>query len=225
MCFFIRAWWGVGQAEPGAILFASAATCTRRNGNQWRGHWCRPASETGALQTHLQNEEGVRCWRAGLVLRHRAHWCGKQAEQVLLQSVSEGCVCSHSRRVRLNPAFPRTPPFCSRSMVSPRDTWLAGVGLRRQPTPRRRTWETARENYACPSCVPGPRISFAGGPASGCVRKRGSTVAKAGENLVPRRCTSVGWELRVRGKSVGEIRADSQSDQCDCCLVSRWGSG
>ena len=53
--------------------------------------------------------------------------------------VSEGCVGSYSRRIRVNPEFPGTPPFRSRPTVSPRDTWLAGVGLRGQPTPRRRT--------------------------------------------------------------------------------------
>ena len=96
------------------------------------------------------NEEGLRCWRAGSVLRHRAHWCCKQAEQVLLQSVWEGCIGSHSQRIRDNPAFPRTPPFRSRSTASPRDPWLASVRLRRQLAARRGTWETAREDYARP---------------------------------------------------------------------------
>ena len=93
--FVVRAWWGVGQAESAAICIAAATTCAWYNGHQLRGHWCWTASETVALQTHFQNEEGVRCQRAGSVLRHRAHWCCKQAERVLLLIVSEGCVRSH----------------------------------------------------------------------------------------------------------------------------------
>ena len=222
---FCRAWWVFGETQSGAIYTAATTTSSWHNGHQWRGHWCWTASETGALQTHLQNEEGVRCWRAGPVLCHRAHWCCKQAERVLLQSVSKGCVGSHSRRIRDRPALSRTPPFCSRPTASPRDTWMAGVGFRRQPTPWGWARETAREVYACAPCSPGPRISFSGGPNSGCIRKRGSTAANVGEGLVPHRCSSVGWELRACGKTLEVIRADSQPTQCNCCLVPRWGFG
>ena len=46
-------------------------------------------------------------------------------------------------------------------------------------------------------------------------------VANAGASFVIGRCTSIGRKLRSRGKFVGAIRADSQSDQYNCCLVSR----
>ena len=115
----------------------------------------------------------------------------------------------------------RTPPFRSRSAASSRDTWLAGVRLRRQPAPGRGARKTARESYACPSCNPGPRSSFSRGPDSGCIRKRGPTAANVGGGLVPHRCSSVGWELRACGKTLGEIRSDSQPNQCNCCLVLR----
>ena len=72
-----------------------------------------------------------------------------------------------------------------------------------------------------PPYSPGPRISFSGGADSGCVRKCGSTFANTGESFVPRECSSNGWELQDRRKPVGVIRADSQSDQCNCCFVSR----
>ena len=75
--------------------------------------------------------------------------------------------------------------------------------------------------YACAPCSPGPRISFSGGPNSGCIRKRGSMAANVGEGLVPHRCSSVGWELQAYGKTLGVIRADSQPNQCNCCMVSR----
>ena len=81
--------------------------------------------------------------------------------------------------------------------------------------------ERVRENYACSPCSPGPRISFLGGLDSGCIRKCGPTVANAGKSLVPRRCASVGCELRARGKTMGEIRALNQLNQCYFCLVSR----
>ena len=171
-----------------------------------------------SLGTHLQNEEGIRCWRGSSVLRHRAHWCGKQAERVVFQSVSDWCVLSHSRRIRDHLALSRTPPFRSWPMASPRDTWLACVGIRRQPTPWRRAWETAREDYACSPCSPGLRISFSGGPDSGRLRKNGPTVANVGKSLVPYRCAAVGWELCLRRKTVGDNRPGSQPNQCNCCL-------
>ena len=61
----------------------------------------------------------------------------------------------------------------------------------------------------------------AGGSNSGCIRKRGYVAANVGESLVPYRCSSVGWDLRACGKTLGAIRADSQPNQCDCCLVPR----
>ena len=144
---------------------------------------------------------------------------------VLLQIVSEGCVGSYARGVRDHPALSRTPQFFSRSTASPRDSWLAGVGVWREPAPWRRAWETARENYACAPCSPGPWISFSGGSNSGCIQKRGSAAAIVGKGLVPHRWSAVGWELSAARKTVGAIRADSQPNQCDCCLVPRWGFG
>ena len=55
--------------------------------------------------------------------------------------------------------------------------------------------ERQREEYAGSPCSLGPRISFSGGLDSGCIRKRGSAVAHAGESVLPHRCASIGREL------------------------------
>ena len=147
MFFVVRAWWGVEQTQPGAIhvCLTQRSPVERTLMSINLGDGCAPDTPSK--------------WRKGTLL---TSWLNSSSPGPLmlqtswasfLQSMSEGCVGSHSRRIRDNRALSRTPPFCSRSTASPRDTWLADVGLGRRPTPWRRAWQKAREKYACPLVV------------------------------------------------------------------------
>ena len=140
----------------------------------WGWHRCRAASETGVLQTHSQAEEKLRCWRTGGVFRQPAHRCWKLINRILLQNVSEGCICPYPRHVRNLTTLPRAPPFRPRSTVPAQDPWLAGVRLRRQTPSQKWAQKTAREDSNCPFCSPEPRVTDWGRLDSGCLRKCGS---------------------------------------------------
>ena len=63
----VKAWWGDEKGDTSAVHAATTTSCAWHNHHKWRRHWCLTASQIGALQAHLQNEKGIRCWRAGSV--------------------------------------------------------------------------------------------------------------------------------------------------------------
>ena len=60
---------------------------------------------------------------------------------------------------------------------------------------------------------------------SGCFWKHWHSTSCARQGFVPCRCTSAGRKLRVGWASVGAVRLDSQSSQCQRYLVAQWSFG
>ena len=72
MCYFVlRAWWGVRQAQPGAIHITSFHC--KDNWYEWGRYWHKPASTKSTLRTYFQDEKELCDWWAGSVFCDRSH--------------------------------------------------------------------------------------------------------------------------------------------------------
>ena len=147
MCYFVvRAWWGVGQGQPGAIHI----TCSHcwDNWYEWGRYWYKPASTKITFKTYLQNEEKLGNWWAGSIFCDRFHWRFPKTEWVLLPDLPKGRILTPPWQFRCFTALPRNPTFHKGPTPAPWDYWMAFPLFWRQASDWRWAGEAAWQNFA-----------------------------------------------------------------------------
>ena len=226
ICFFVcRAWWGVGQVEPGAFCITATATCDWYNGHQRGGDWHKPALTEGTLKTYLQNEEEPRHQWTGSVLCDESHWGFHKTEWVLVPAMPKRRFGAHSWQSGGLAPFSRDPAFREGSAVATWDSWVACPWFWWQAFNRGWAVEAAGQDFAGSLSCSGQRLPVPRRFDSGCFRKHWPSTSCARQGSVPGRCTPAGRRLRVSWAFVRAVCLDSQSSQCQRYLVAQWSFG
>ena len=224
MCYFVfRAWWGVGQAQPGAI--GSTSSHCWDNGYKWGGYRHKPASTKSTFKTYFQDEEELHNEWVGSVFCEWSHRCFHETEWVLLPDVPKRRIGTNPWQLRYPTAFPRDPAFREGSTPPSWDSWVACSGFWRQASDGRWVGEAPWESFASSLSCPRQRIPVPRRFDTGCFRKHWPSTSSARQDFVPRRCAPAGRELRVGSTSVGALCLDGQLSKCQRCLVAKWSFG
>ena len=225
-CFVVRAWWGVGRTQPGAIHITSSHCWN--NCYEWGRYWHKPASTKSTLKTYFQDEKELCDWWAGSVFCDRSHWRFHKTEWVLLPDMPKGRICTYPWQFRGVTTPSRDPAFREGSTSPPWDSWMACAWFRwfrRQASDWRWAGEAAWEISAGSLSGSGQRVPVPRKLDSGCFRKHWSSTSSALQSFVTHRCASNRWELRVGWTSLWAICPDGQPSKRQCCVVAQWSFG
>ena len=188
--FVASAWWGFGQAQPGAIR--STFSHCWDNGYKWGRYWHKPALTKGTLKMYLQDEEELHDEWVSSVSCDWSHRRIHKTEWVLLPAMPKRRLSPHPWQFRGLAALSRDPTFCKGSAVPTWGSWVACPWVWWQASDGRGAGEAAWEIFAgFPSCS-GQRTPVPRGLDSGFFRKHWPSTSCARQGFVPSRCTPGG---------------------------------